>query len=79
MASEIICAALNLPWAQVLLPLMVASIDPLPGPSTSSVAQAARASPAMQDYVAAQVKTVYFLSYLRRQFSEIMRPHQVRD
>ena len=30
-----------------------------------------------QDYVAAQVKTVYFLSYLLRQFSEIMRPHQV--
>ena len=30
----------------------------------------------MQDYIAAQVKTVYFLSYLLRQFSEIMRPHQ---
>ena len=60
---------------QVLLPLMVASIDPLPGPASATVTPA-RATPAMQDYVAAQVKTVYFLSYLLRQFSEIMRPHQ---
>ena len=61
---------------QVLLPLMVASIDPLPGAAASATPTPARATPAMQDYIAAQVKTVYFLSYLLRQFSEIMRPHQ---
>jgi phosphatidylinositol kinase/protein kinase (PI-3 family) len=61
---------------QVLLPLMVASIDPSSPANAGIAGFPVRHASVMQDYVAAQVKTVYFLSYLLRQFSDIMRPHQ---
>eukprot|EP01052_Picozoa_sp_SAG31_P062333 SAG31_NODE_21322_length_552_cov_1.048565_1_plen_172_part_10 len=60
----------------MLLPRMVASIDPSSPANAGINSLPVRHASVMQDYVAAQVKTVYFLSYLLRQFSDIMRPHQ---
>ncbi|OSX75809.1 hypothetical protein BU14_0219s0009, partial [Porphyra umbilicalis] len=63
----------------VLLPLMVASIEvPVPGAAVAPPQRMARAvrHRLLHDFIAAQVKTVSFLSYLLKQFHALMKPHE---
>lgn len=64
----------------VLLPLMVSAIEvTVPptavAPPAPGVARASRHR-LLHDFIAAQVKTVSFLSYLLKQFHALMKPHE---